>query len=173
MVHGYQGEDLTSPTTMMATAKHFALYGASEAGRDYNTVDMSRQRMFNEYMPPYKAAVEAGVGCVMTAFNDVEGVPATGNKWLLTDILREKWGFDGFVVSDYTSVNEMVAHGIGNLQHVSALALKAGLDMDMVGEGFLTTLENSLEEGKITEEDINRACRNVLEAKYKLGLFDR
>lgn len=172
MVHGYQGTDLASPATMMATVKHFALYGAVEAGRDYNTVDMSPQRMFNEYMPPYKAAVEAGVGCVMTSFNDVNGVPATGNKWLLTDLLREKWGFDGFVVSDYTSVNEMVAHGIGDLQHVSALALKAGLDMDMVGEGFLNTLEKSLDEGKINEEDINRACRNVLEAKYKLGLFD-
>ena len=172
MVKGYQGTDLTSPSTMMATVKHFALYGAAEAGRDYNTVDMSRQRMFNEYMPPYKAAVDIGVGCVMTSFNDVDGVPATGNEWLLTDILRERWGFDGFIVSDYTSVNEMVAHGIGDLQHVSALALKAGLDMDMVGEGFLTTLETSLEEGMISESDINRACRKVLEAKYKLGLFD-
>ncbi|MFW5755487.1 MAG: beta-glucosidase BglX [Tangfeifania sp.] len=172
MVHGYQQDNLDSTHTMMATVKHLALYGASEAGRDYNTVDMSRQRMFNVYMPPYKAAVEAGVGCVMTSFNDVRGIPATGNKWLLTEILREKWGFDGFVISDYTSLNEMIAHGMGDLQEVSAMALKAGLDMDMVGEGFLTTLGESLEEGKITEDDINRACRNVLEAKYKLGLFD-
>lgn len=172
MVNGYQGDDLSNPNTMMATVKHFALYGASEAGRDYNTVDMSRLRMFNDYLPPYKAAVDAGVGCVMSSFNDVDGVPASANKWLLTDILRDRWGFDGFVVSDYTSVNEMIAHGLGDLQAVSALALKAGLDMDMVGEGFLTTLEKSLEEGKVSEEDINTACRRVLEAKYKLGLFD-
>ncbi len=172
MVEGYQGDNLRAPQTMMATAKHFALYGASEAGRDYNTVSMSRLRMFNVYFPPFKAAIDEGVGCIMTGFNDVEGIPATANEWLLTDILRERWGFDGFVVSDYTSVNEMIAHGLGDLQHVSALALKAGLDMDMVGEGFLTTLQKSLKEGKVSEEDINRACRNVLEAKYKLGLFD-
>jgi beta-glucosidase len=172
MVRGYQQDDLAGPHTMMATAKHLALYGASEAGRDYNTVDMSRTRMFNIYMPPFKAAIEEGVGCIMTAFNDVEGVPATGNRWLLTDILREKWDFDGFVISDYTSVNEMVNHGLGDLQAVSALALKAGLDMDMVGEGFLTTLEKSLEEGIVTEAEIDNACRNVLRAKYRLGLFD-
>ncbi len=172
MVRGYQQDDLSDEETMMATVKHMALYGASEAGRDYNTVDMSRQRMFNVYFPPYKAGVEAGAGCVMTSFNDVRGIPATGNKWLLTEILRERWGFDGLVISDYTSVNEMIDHGMGDLQEVSAMALKAGLDMDMVGEGFLTTLDKSLEEGKISEEDINRACRYVLEAKYKLGLFD-
>ncbi len=172
MVKGYQNGDVSRCNTMMATVKHFALYGASEAGRDYNSVDMSRLRMYNEYLPPYKAAVEAGVGCVMSSFNDVDGVPATGNKWLLTTLLRDRWGFDGFVVSDYTSVNEMVAHGMGDLQDVSALALKAGLDMDMVGEGFLTTLEKSLNEGIIAEEDINRACRRILEAKYKLGLFE-
>jgi len=172
MVKGYQQDDLSSNTTMMSTVKHFALYGAPEAGRDYNTVDMSHLRMFNDYFPPYKAAVDAGVGSVMSSFNDVDGVPASGNKWLLTDILRDKWGFDGFVVSDYTSVNEMIAHGMGDLQAVSALALKAGLDMDMVGEGFLTTLEKSLEEGKVSEQDIDKACRRILEAKYKLGLFD-
>ena len=172
MVRGYQQDDLARENTMMATVKHMALYGASEAGRDYNTVDMSRNRMFNDYMPPYKAAVDASVGCVMTSFNDVDGIPASGNRWLLTELLREQWGFDGFVVSDYTSVNEMIDHGMGDLKAVSALALKAGLDMDMVGEGFLTTLEKSLEEGKVTEADIDLACRRVLEAKYKLGLFD-
>ena len=172
MVRGYQQDDLARENTMMATVKHMALYGASEAGRDYNTVDMSRNRMFNDYMPPYKAAVDAGVGCVMSSFNDVDGIPASANRWLLTDLLRDDWGFDGFVVSDYTSVNEMMAHGLGDLQAVSALALKAGLDMDMVGEGFLTTLEKSLEEGKVTETEIDLACRRVLEAKYKLGLFD-
>jgi beta-glucosidase len=172
MVTGYQGNDLAHPQTMMSTVKHFALYGAAEGGRDYNTVDMSRNRMYNEYFPPFKAAVDAGVGCVMTSFNDVDGIPATGNFWLLTDVLRGQWGFDGFIISDYTSVNEMIDHGLGDLQAVSALALKAGLDMDMVGEGFLTTLKKSLDEGKVTEREIDHACRLVLEAKYKLGLFD-
>jgi len=172
MVSGYQGEDLTANNTILSCVKHFALYGASEAGRDYNTVDMSRLRMFNEYLPPYKAAVDAGVGSVMTSFNEVDGIPASANKWLMTEILRDKWNFNGFVVTDYTAVNEMVDHGIGDLQHVSALSLKAGVDMDMVGEGFLTTLSKSLEEGAITEADINQACRRILEAKYDLGLFD-
>lgn len=172
MVRGYQGDDLASPTTMMATVKHMALYGAAEGGRDYNTVDMSRQNMFNYYFPPFKAAVEAGVGSVMSSFNVVDGIPATGNRWLLTTVLRDKWGFNGFVVSDYTSVNEMIDHGLGDLQTVSALSLKAGLDMDMVGEGFLTTLKQSLDEGKVSLSDIDLACRRVLEAKYKLGLFD-
>ncbi|HLN54132.1 MAG TPA: beta-glucosidase BglX [Lentimicrobium sp.] len=172
MVRGYQGTDLKANNTIMACIKHYALYGASEAGRDYNTVDMSPVRMYNEYFPPYKGAVDAGAGSVMASFNEINGVPATANKWLLTDVLRTQWGFDGFVVTDYTGINEMIDHGIGNLQHVSALALKAGVDMDMVGEGFLTTLKKSLEEGKITEKDIDLACRRVLEAKYKLGLFD-
>ncbi len=172
MVKGYQQNDLKAPHTMMATVKHFALYGAPEAGRDYNSVDMSRMKMYNEYLPPYKAAIDAGAGCVMSSFNDVDGVPATGNHWLLTELLREQWGFDGFVVSDYTSVNEMIDHGMGDLQAVSALALNAGLDMDMVGEGFLTTLEKSLNEGNVTKAAIDNACRRVLEAKYKLGLFD-
>jgi beta-glucosidase len=172
MVNGYQQNDFSAKNTMMATVKHFALYGAAEAGRDYNSVDMSRLKMYNEYLPAYKAAIDAGVGCVMSSFNDVDGIPASGNKWLLSDLLRDQWNFDGFVVSDYTSVNEMIAHGFGDLQAVSALALNAGLDMDMVGEGFLTTLEKSLTEDKVSEETINTACRRVLEAKYKLGLFD-
>ncbi len=128
--------------------------------------------MYNEYLPPYKAAVDAGAGSVMSSFNEIDGIPATGNKWLLTDLLRKQWGFKGFVVSDYTSVNEMTAHGMGNLQKVSALALNAGLDMDMVGEGFLTTIKKSLNEGKVTQKQIDDACRRILEAKYKLGLFD-
>jgi beta-glucosidase len=170
MVKGYQ-RDLSGKTDIMACVKHYALYGAAEAGRDYNTTDMSAVRMFNEYLPPYKAAVDAGAGSLMASFNDVNGIPATANKYLLTDILRKRWGFDGFVVSDYTGVNEMVAHGLGDLQTVSALALKAGLDMDMVGEGFLTTLKKSLDQGKVTQAEIDFACRKVLEAKYKLGLF--
>ena len=171
MVHGYQGNDLASVKTLMACVKHFALYGAGEAGRDYNTTDMSLVRMYNEYLPPYKAAVEAGAGSVMTSFNEINGVPATANKWLVTDLLRKDWRFNGFVVSDYTGINEMVDHGFGDLQHVSALALKAGVDMDMVGEGFLSTLKKSLDEKKVTVEDIDRACRLILIAKYKLGLF--
>jgi beta-glucosidase len=173
MVRGYQGNNMQKDnTSIMACVKHFALYGAAEAGRDYNTTDMSRVRMYNEYLPPYKAAVDAGVGSVMSSFNEIDGIPATGNHWLLTDLLRKQWGFKGFVVSDYTSVNEMIAHGMGDLQTVSALALRAGLDMDMVGEGFLTTTEKSLKEGKVTMTQIDDACRRILEAKYKLGLFD-
>ena len=174
MVRGYQGvgdKTFTTNNQIMSCVKHYALYGAGEAGRDYNTVDMSRQRMYNEYFYPYQAAVDAGVGSVMASFNEVDGVPATGNKWLMTDVLRKQWGFNGFVVTDFTGINEMVDHGIGDLQTVSARALRAGIDMDMVGEGFLTTLKKSLDEGKITEADINRACRLILEAKYKLGLF--
>ena len=170
MVKGYQ-ENLSGNSDIMACVKHFALYGAAEAGRDYNTTDMSAVRMFNEYLPPYKAAVDAGVGSIMASFNDVNGIPATGNKWLQTDVLRKRWGFKGFDVTDYTGIPEMVAHGMGDLQTVSALALKAGVDMDMVGEGFLTTLKKSLQEGKVTMADIDLACRRVLEAKYKLGLF--
>jgi beta-glucosidase len=172
MVIGYQGKDLAADNTMMACVKHFALYGAAEAGRDYNTTDMSRVKMYNEYLPPYKAAIDAGVGSVMSSFNEIDGIPATGNKWLLTDLLRKQWGFKGFVVSDYTSVNEMTAHGMGDLQTVSALALNAGLDMDMVGEGFLTTIQKSLKENKTSLQQIDAACRRILEAKYKLGLFD-
>lgn len=170
MVKGYQ-ENLAGNSDILACVKHYALYGAAEAGRDYNTTDMSYFRMFNEYFPPYKAAVDAGVGSVMASFNDVNGVPATANKFLMTDVLRKRWGFKGFVVTDYTGINELVPHGLGDLQTVSALALKAGIDMDMVSEGFLTTLKKSLQEGKVTMADIDRACRRVLEAKYKLGLF--
>lgn len=172
MVKGYQGNDLKAINTMMACVKHLALYGASEAGRDYNTTDMSFDRMYNEYLPPYKAAIDAGAGSVMVSFNDINGVPATANKWLLTDLLRKEWGFKGFVASDYTGVSELIAHGLGDLKTVSGLALKAGTDMDMVSEGFLTTLKQNLNEGKITIAQINTACRLILEAKYKLGLFD-
>ena len=172
MIEGYQGADLSDKATMMACVKHFALYGAPEAGRDYNTVDMSHVRMFNEYFSPYKAGVEAGAGSYMTSFNVIDYIPATGNRWLLTEVLRDRWGFDGFVVTDYTAISEMINHGMGDLQTVSALALKAGTDMDMVADGFLGTLEKSLSEGKVTMADIDKACRRILEAKYKLGLFD-
>ena len=172
MVRGYQGKDMSSNDEIMACVKHFALYGASEAGRDYNTVDMSHQRMFNEYMLPYQAAVEEGVGSVMASFNEVDGVPATGNKWLMTDVLRKQWNFDGFVVTDYTGITEMTDHGMGDTQTVAALALNAGVDMDMVSDAFTSTLKKSLEEGKVSVKAVDAACRRILEAKYKLGLFD-
>ncbi len=172
MVQGYQGQDLTANNNLMSCVKHFALYGAPDAGRDYNTVDMSHWRMFNDYMPPYKAAIEAGAGSVMSSFNVVDGVPATGNKWLMTDVLRDMWKFDGMVVTDYTAISEMIAHGMGDLQQVSALAINAGIDMDMVAEGFSGTLEKSLQEGKVTQATIDQACRRILEAKFKLGLFE-
>ncbi len=172
MVKGYQSDDLGKNNTIMACVKHFALYGAIEAGRDYNTVDMSRIRMYNEYFPPYKAAVEAGAGSVMSSFNEIDGIPATANKWLMTDVLRKQWGFTGFVVTDYTAIKEMTDHGLGDLQEVSGQSLRAGVDMDMVADGFLTTLTKSLAEGKVTKAQIDLACRRILEAKYKLGLFE-
>lgn len=172
MVNGYQGDDLSAPNTIMSCVKHYALYGAAEGGRDYNTTDMSRVRMYNEYFPPYKAAVDAGVGSVMVSFNEIDGVPASGNKWLVDDVLRKQWKFNGFVVSDYTGIPEMVNHGVGDYQAVNALSLNAGVDMDMVGEGFLNTLKKSMQEGKVSLAQINKACERILEAKYKLGLFD-
>ncbi|HMS68381.1 MAG: beta-glucosidase BglX [Saprospiraceae bacterium] len=172
MVRGYQGTNLADPTTMIACVKHFALYGAAEGGRDYATVDMSKVRMHNEYLPPYKAAIDAGVGSVMTSFNVIDYVPATASDYLFTDVLRKQWGFDGLVVTDYTAINEMIAHGIGDLQTVSARSLKAGVDMDMVGEGFLNTLKKSLDAGLITEAEINLACSRILRAKEQMGLLD-
>jgi beta-glucosidase len=172
MVKGYQGENLKSNNTILACVKHFALYGAPEAGREYNTTDMSRLRMYETYLPPYKAAIDAGVGSIMTSFNDIDGIPASGNKWLLTDLLRKQWKFKGFVVSDYTSIDEMTEHGLGDEQTVAALALNSGLDMDMVGEAFTGTLKKSLEEKKVNIKSINAACERILEAKYKLGLFE-
>lgn len=176
MVLGYQGDDqnnqLGRNDEIMACFKHFALYGAGEGGRDYNTVDMSRNRMFNEYMYPYEAAVKAGAGSAMASFNEVDGIPATANKWLMTDVLRNQWGFNGFVVTDYTGISEMIEHGIGDLQTVAARALNAGIDMDMVSEGFVGTIKKSIDEGKVSMETLNTACRRILEAKYKLGLFD-
>ena len=172
MVRGFQGNDLAANNTIMSCVKHYALYGASEAGRDYNTVDMSRIRMYNEYLPPYKAAVDAGAGSIMASFNEIDGIPAHGNKWLLTDLLRGDWKFDGFVVSDYTGISEMINHGMGDLKQVSALAINAGIDMDMVSEGLLTTVGESHKEGKVSEARINDACRRILKAKFQLGLFD-
>ncbi|WP_179347981.1 beta-glucosidase BglX [Winogradskyella pacifica] len=178
MVRGYQQDDLSENNTLMACVKHFALYGASEAGRDYNTVDMSKIRMYNEYLEPYKAAIDAGVGSVMASFNEIDGVPATGNKWLLTDLLRDDWGFDGFVVTDYTGIYEMMAHGMGNEEEVVAQSLNAGIDMDMAGDSpiataaFVKSLKGALDKGMVTIEAIDTAVKRMLTAKYQLGLFD-
>ncbi|WP_458628797.1 beta-glucosidase BglX [Winogradskyella sp. PC D3.3] len=178
MVKGYQQDDLSGNNTLMACVKHFALYGASEAGRDYNTVDMSKIRMYNEYLEPYKAAVDAGVGSVMASFNEIDGIPATGNKWLLTDLLREDWGFNGFVVTDYTGIYEMMAHGMGNEEQVVSQALSAGIDMDMAGDSpiataaFIKSLKSALEKGMVTIDEIDTAVKRMLTAKYQLGLFD-
>ena len=172
MVQGYQGNDLSAPNTILSCVKHYALYGAAEGGRDYNTTDMSRVRMYNEYFPPYKAAVDAGVASVMVSFNEVDGIPASGNKWLVDDVLRKQWKFNGFVVSDYTGIPEMMNHGMGDAQTVNALSMNAGVDMDMVGEGFLNTMKKSIQEGKVSLAQINKACERILIAKYQLGLFD-
>ena len=170
LVKGYQAN--YGKENAMACVKHFALYGAAEAGRDYNTVDMSRVRMYNQYLAPYKAAAEAGAGSFMSSFNVVDGVPATCNKWLLTDLLRKEWKYDGFVVTDYGSINEAIVHGIGDQSVTSELALKAGTDMDMCSNAFIKQLANLVKNGRVSQEDIDTACRRVLEAKYKLGLFD-
>ena len=172
MVHGYQGDDLSAPNTILSCVKHYALYGAAEGGRDYNTTDMSRVRMYNEYFPPYKAAVDAGVASVMMSFNEVDGIPASGNKWLIDNVLRKQWKFNGFVVSDYTGIPEMTNHGVGDAQTVNAMSMNAGVDMDMVGEGFLNTMKKSIQEGKVTLAQINKACERILISKYQLGLFD-
>ena len=173
-VRGYQGKDndMTTNETVMACVKHYALYGASEAGRDYNTVDMSRQRAFNEYMAPYKAAADAGAGSFMASFNEFEGIPAHCNSYLLDEVLRKQWGFKGFVTTDYTGIMETTQHGIGNEQPATVRALKAGIDMDMMSEYYINYLKEALQKGDVSMADIDTACRRILEAKYKLGLFD-
>lgn len=171
-IKGYQGEAMKNNDEIMACVKHFAFYGASEAGRDYNICDMSRNRMYNDYMMPYKAAVDAGVGSIMSSFNTVDGIPATANKWLLTDLLRGEWGFDGFVVTDYNSIGEMRSHGYADIKEAAVKALLAGTDMDMVTHGFLNQMEEAVNNGLVDEKDVDKACRRILEAKYKLGLFD-
>ena len=172
-VYGYQGRDgVYDNTDVMTCVKHYALYGGAEAGRDYNSVFLSRQEALNGYLRPYQQAAYAGAASYMSSFNEFEGIPATMNTYLMDELLRKAWGFDGFIVSDATAVLEEVAHGIGDLQEVSARSLQAGLDMDMNSDGFVGTLEKSLQEGRISKADIDRACRRILEAKYKLGLFD-
>ena len=172
MVYGYQGRDnIYAEDEVMTCVKHYALYGGAEAGRDYNSVFLSRQEALNGYLRPYQQAAYAGAGSYMSSFNEFEGIPATMNSYLMDELLRKSWGFDGFIVSDATAVLEEVAHGIGDLQEVSARSLQAGLDMDMNSDGFVGTLKKSLDEGRIAKADIDRACHRILEAKYKLGLF--
>jgi len=172
-VKGFQGTNLSDTYTILACTKHFAAYGAAEAGRDYNTVDMSERVLRETYLPPFKATVDAGVTTFMTSFNEIGGVPSTGNKYLVNGLLKNEWAFKGFVVTDYTGINEMVAHGFAeDEKQAGELALTAGVDMDMVGGVFLKHLKKSLAEGKVTQDQINDACRRILEAKYDLGLFE-
>ncbi|MDY8134354.1 glycoside hydrolase family 3 N-terminal domain-containing protein [Aquimarina sp. 2201CG5-10] len=171
-VKGFQGNNLEDKNTILACAKHYAAYGAAQAGRDYHTVDMSINTLHNVYLPPFKAALEEGVATFMTSFNELNGIPATGNKYLLKDILREKWNFDGFVVTDYTSINEMVHHGYSkDLKHAGELAMNSGVDMDMQGGVYLNYMKESLENGKISMNRLDDAVRAILKMKFKLGLF--
>lgn len=176
-VEGFQGgndwHSLSEVNTVLACCKHFAAYGAAEAGRDYNTAELSENTLMNYYMPPYQAAREAGVATYMASFNEINGVPSTGNKWLMTDLLRNQWGFNGFVVTDYTGMNELVAHSIvNNEKEAGELAANAGIDMDMNGAIYSKYLVESVKEGKVPEAQIDRAVKSILEMKFLLGLFD-
>ena len=172
-VRGFQGEDLSDPFTLLACAKHFAAYGAAQAGRDYHTVDISERTLRDTYLPPFKAALDAGVATFMTSFNELDGVPATGNYHLLTEILRKEWDFMGFVVTDYTSINEMLDHGVaGDLSAAAELAVEAGVDMDMQGAAFYDHLAELVEQGDVTLAQVDEAVRRILRMKYALGLFE-
>jgi beta-glucosidase len=174
MIDGFQGDDLTRPDAVMACAKHFAGYGFAEGGRDYNVVDASPYRMHNVVLPPFKAAVEAGVGAVMVGFHDLAGIPCTAHRELLRDLLREKWGFDGLIASDYTAIMELVNHGVAaDEKEAARLAFSAGVDIDLVSECYMRHLPALVADGRISEGEIDAACRRVLRAKQKLGLFER
>ncbi|TXF90019.1 glycosyl hydrolase [Neolewinella aurantiaca] len=172
-VRGFQGDDLADPFTLLACAKHFAAYGAAQAGRDYHTVDISERVLHDIYLPPFKAVLDAGAATFMTSFNELDGVPATANEHLLTEILREDWGFMGFVVTDYTSINEMIPHGIAKDEaEAGLLAVNAGVDMDMQGAVFYNNLRKQVENGEVAMKMIDDAVRRVLRMKFALGLFD-
>ena len=173
MTRGYQGDDLSKDNTILACVKHFAAYGAPQAGRDYNTVDMS-ERWFREfYLPPYKAAIDAGALSVMASFNELDGVPAHASKHLMTDILKGEWGFEGFVVSDYTGINEMIMHGYAeNEEHAAELSMNAGLDMDMMSAAYMNHMTGLVKSGKVSEKTLDEAVRRILNIKAALGLFD-
>ncbi len=173
MTRGYQGEDLSDPATLLACVKHYAAYGAPQAGRDYNTVDMSERWLREFYLPPYKAAVEAGALSVMASFNELDGVPATANSFLLKDVLRDEWGFKGFVVSDYTGINEMVCHGYAaDEADAGRLAINAGMDMDMQSASYFNYLKDLVQSGKVSRHTLDESVRRVLNVKAALGLFD-
>ena len=173
MVKGYQGEDFSDPTSMAACIKHFVGYGAAEGGRDYNTTMISERALRNTYFPAFKACVDAGALTLMTSFNDVDGIPSTGNDWLLKDILREEWGFDGMVVTDWNSSGEMIAHGFAeDLKDATAISINAGVDMDMMSWGYIQYVKQLVEEGKISMDTIDNAVRNILRLKFRLGLFE-
>ncbi|MEP1787730.1 glycoside hydrolase family 3 C-terminal domain-containing protein, partial [Reichenbachiella sp.] len=172
-VRGIQGDDLKDESTLLACVKHFAAYGAAQAGRDYHTVDMSERVLRETYLPPYRAAIDAGSATVMTSFNELDGVPASGSKYLMTDVLREEWKFRGFVVTDYTAINEMIPHGFAkDTADAALLAMKAGVDMDMQGGTYLLHLQDLIDQGKVQEAAIDQAVRRILKAKFDLGLFD-
>ena len=173
MVKGYQGEDLSDPTSMAACIKHFVGYGAAEGGRDYNSTMISERSLRNTYFPAFKAAAEAGAATLMTSFNEIDGIPSTGNRWLLKNILRDEWGWDGMVVTDWNSAGEMIAHGFSrDLKHTAEQAINAGVDMDMMSYGFIQYVEELVKEGKVSEKEIDRAVRNILKLKFDLGLFE-
>jgi len=173
MVKGYQGEDLSDPTAMAACIKHFVGYGAAEGGRDYNSTMISERSLRNTYFPAFKATAEAGAATLMTSFNEIDGIPSTGNRWLLKDVLRDEWGWDGMVVTDWNSAGEMIAHGFSrDLKHTAEQAVNAGVDMDMMSYGFIQYVEDLVKEGKVSEKEIDRAVRNILKLKFELGLFD-
>lgn len=173
MVRGYQGNDLAKSNTIAACVKHFAAYGAVQAGKDYNTVDMSELMFRDIYLPPYRAALDAGAVTVMSSFNDFMGVPASGNKWLLYDLLRKELGFKGFVVSDWKAVNEMIIHGVAaDGRDAAELAMKAHLNMDMLGGDYIAHGEELVKTGRVSEKLIDELCREVLVVKYQLGLFE-
>jgi beta-glucosidase len=171
-VKGFQGSNLADTNTLVACAKHYAAYGAAQAGRDYNTVDLGQQTLRDIYLPPFKACVDAGVGTFMTSFNEINGVPSTGSPFLLRHILHDQWNFHGFVVTDYTGINEMVPHGFAaDEKQAGEEAVNAGVDMDMQGAVYYHYLKKSLEEGRVKQEDIDEAVRRILRIKYDLGLF--
>ena len=173
-VEGFQGENLSSPSSVVACPKHYVAYGGAEGGRDYNTVEVSEGTLRDVYLPPFKSAVNAGAGTLMSAFNDLNGVPASGNRFTLTTVLREEWGFEGFVVSDWNSIAELINHGIVvNPAEAAKEAVEAGVDMDMAGNVYQTYLAQLVKEGKVSEECLNTAVRRILGIKFKLGLFDR
>lgn len=173
MVRGYQGDDLSDPTALAACIKHFVGYGAAEGGRDYNSTVITERMLRNIYFPAFKSTAEAGAATLMTSFNEIDGIPSTGNKWLLKDILRDEWGWDGMVVTDWNSAGEMIAHGFSrDLKHTTEQAINAGVDMDMMSYGFTQYAEELVKEGKISEKEIDRAVRNILKLKFELGLFE-